>query len=133
MWNKIKNFIKKSGAWCKKNVVFVAAFVASIVAFLAGRCSNGSSKDFDKLRADNAKLVDQVNNLRNEYTELVKLNELNESQLNILRNQLELAENIARQSAEIDSGNSDDIGKLEQTNSELANWIRQYGNLLKGK
>lgn len=133
MWNKIKNFIKKSGSWCKKNVVFVATFVASIVAFVAGRCSNGSSKDFDKLRADNTKLVDQVKNLRNEYTELVKLNELNESQLELLRNQLELAENIARQSEGIDRGNSDDIGRLEQTNSELANWIQQYGSLLKGK
>lgn len=124
MWTKIKT-------WVKKNLPWLAVAVSALVGFLVGRRTVGTSADFDKLREDNAELVRQIGLLREQYASLVNLNRLNEQQLEQLAGQLEVAERLVGQAESIDTGNAGDIEKLSETNKELGDWIRKYGEAIR--
>lgn len=124
MWIKIKT-------WVKKNLPWLAVTVGALVGFLVGRRTVGTSADFDKLREDNTELVRQIGLLREQYASLVNLNRLNEQQLEQLAGQLEVAERLVGQAESIDTGNAGDIEKLSETNKELGDWIRKYGEAIR--
>jgi hypothetical protein len=121
-------FWPKTWAFIKKYSHIIMLALGAVVGFILGRRPDGRVvADFERLRADNQQLVDQIHRLREELESSIERHKSDGRQIVDLRNQLDDAERILQDArAGVESGVGD-IDRLRETNRRLGEWIQKYG------
>lgn len=116
MYEKIKKIFK----YVILPITFIAGF------FVGRKRTTGTNRDYEQLLADNERLIGEVDNLREQVKQLSALNRLGRKELEELDCNLSTARKAAELArVELDDS-QDGLGRLEETNTRLAEFLQRY-------
>lgn len=112
--------IKKIFSYIIFPILFIAGF------FVGRKRTTGTNRDYEQLLADNERLIGEVDNLREQVKQLSALNRLGRKELEELDCNLSTARKAAELArVELDDS-QDGLGRLEETNTRLAEFLQRY-------